>query len=130
MAWVSSDPSQEDSEKSLVLNVRRDTKLIRVRYVYNPSDRSITRFSDRTPVRIAAPSLRNFYATPFIEILYDPSNPNSIPILGKLWLEVEFDLAADDGAPGSKAIASRYIHFSTRLLPSLLNASLRSDWSL
>lgn len=128
-AWVREGSADGDSPRHLVLNVREGDQLVRVRYVYDPKATSITRYGAGAPVRIAAPAMQNFRATPVIELIHDPADPGFVPRLGKTWLEVEFDLAAEGGGSGGKPIRSRHVAFSTRLLPFHLNTSLRSDWS-
>lgn len=128
-AWVREGGADGDQPRHLVLNVREDDQLVRVRYVYDPAKASITRYGSGEPLRIAAPAMRNFRATPFLELVHDPSDPDFVPRLGKTWLEVEFDLAAEGGGTAGKPIQSRHVRFTTRLLPFHLNTSLRSDWS-
>lgn len=128
-AWVREGPPDSQDPRHLVLNVREGDELVRVRYVYHPENSSITRYGAGEPLRIAAPAMRNFRATPFLELIHDPSDPQFVPRLGKTWLEVEFDLAAEGGGSAGKPIHSRHVRFTTRLLPFHLNTSLRSDWS-
>jgi hypothetical protein len=128
-AWVREGTPDGDDPRHLVLNVREGDQLIRVRYVYDPAHASITRYGAGEPLRIAAPAMRNFRATPFLELIHDPSDATFVPRLGKTWLEVEFDLAAEGGGTAAKPIQSRHVRFTTRLLPFHLNTSLRSDWS-
>ena len=128
-AWIREGSPESDDPRHLVLNVREGDELVRVRYVYDPSSASITRYGAGRPVRIAAPAMRNFRATPFLELIHDPADPRFVPRLGKTWLEVEFDLAAEGGGTAGKPIQSRHVRFTTRLLPFHLNTSLRSDWS-
>jgi type II secretory pathway pseudopilin PulG len=129
-AWVVPSPNQEDEPRSLAMNIREDGQLKQVRYVFRPREKGVTRYGPDGSVRtLAAPTLRNFRATPTLEIIHNPRDPSFPPHLVKVWLEVEFDVQADKAArPGAK-INPRHQGFTTRLLPFFLNASLNSTWS-
>lgn len=135
-AWIAEDAESRESPQFLVLNVRRGTQLERVVYTYVPGVRGVTRRdAEGREQRFASPTLRRFRATPFVEVVHDPGDPAFVPRIVKTWLEVELEIRSEDPPPGpggpgaSGRIAARGVSLSTRLVPFLLNASLKSTWS-
>jgi hypothetical protein len=120
-AWVDTRPQEKDAPRHFQVSVRTGGTVSLVTYTFDPKELVVTRRGPEGQVTIGKGSMREFSATPYLEMLV-PQRPEQPVELLKCWVEVHVAVQANQKAD---PIAKKTVELHTKLFPKHLNAIVR-----